>query len=50
MSQIGDGFILVGRDPVVTLVTTTHPVCKAARRNWPCDCGGILDFGLPILD
>ncbi len=24
----GEGFILVGHDPVVTLVTTTHPVCK----------------------
>ena len=28
MSQIGEGFTLVGHDPVITLVTTTHPVCE----------------------
>ena len=29
----GDGFILVGHEPVITLVTTAHPVCKACAEK-----------------
>jgi hypothetical protein len=29
----GDGFTLIGHDPVITLVTTTHPVCKACAEK-----------------
>jgi hypothetical protein len=29
----GDAFSLVGHDPVVTLVTTAHPVCKACAEK-----------------
>lgn len=29
----GDGFTLVGHDPVITLVTTTHPVCRACAEK-----------------
>jgi hypothetical protein len=45
MSQIGDGFTLVGHDPVITLVTTTHPVCKAcAEKLAPRLDGGSARF------